>query len=95
MSTFRVGVHIICTHADRYYANIICKLHTLMHDALCIRTFNTKARWHQQWSNVGSTEPSSSLNGDLHWVPVTFRCTNLNLVQLTIDQLIRGFEPWL
>jgi len=59
MSTFCVGVHINCTHAEHYYANITCKLHTLMHDALCIRTFNTKARLHQERSNLGSTKPTT------------------------------------
>ena len=49
MSTFCEGVHINCTHADHYYANITCKLHTLMHDAVCITTSNTKCgNYHLQ-----------------------------------------------
>jgi len=36
------------------------------------------------------------VNGDLNRVQVTFCCTNLNLVQLTVDQLIgdlnRGYK---
>ena len=57
---------------------------------------NTKARLHQRQSNLGSTEPRSPVNGDLNRVRVAFCCTNLNLVQQTVDQLIgdlnRGYN---
>jgi len=55
-----------------------------------------KARLHQRRSNLGSTEPHSPMNGDLNRVRVAFCCTNFNLVQLTVDQLIgdlnRGYN---
>ena len=50
----------------------------------------TKARLHQRRSNLRSTEPSSSLIGDLNRVQVTFRCTNLNSDQLIVVQLNGG-----
>ena len=56
----------------------------------------TKAQLHQRRSNLGSAEPRSPVNGDLNRVQVTFRCTNLNLVQPIVDQLIddlnRGYN---
>ena len=67
---------------------------------MCVRSSapgqSIEARLHQRRSNLGSTEPRSPVNGDLNRVQVTFRCTNLNLVQLTVDQLIgdlnRGYN---
>jgi len=50
----------------------------------------TISRLHQRRSNLGSTEPSSSLIGDLNRLQVTLRCTNLNSDQLTVVQLNGG-----
>jgi len=62
-------------------------------DLIIVCRCSIKARLHQRRSNLGSTELRSPVNGDLNRVRVTFCCTNLNLVQLTVDQLIGDLNP--
>jgi len=42
--------------------------------------------------DLGSAEPSSSVIGDLNRVQVALRCTNMNSVHLTVDQLIHDLN---